>query len=260
MNPSSCDFVDVQVEEKILRIKFNRPDKKNAITRDMYAAMADAIQASNRDAAVRVITIEGTEGCFTSGNDLMDFVRDPEVGEQSSVERFIQAVLVAEKPIVAAVTGLATGIGTTMLLHCDLVYASEEASFVMPFVNLALVPEFGSSMVLPQLVGHRRAAAMLMLGKPFSPEHAQAVGIVNDVVSPDQVIEVALANAKALATRPPEALRSTKKLMKQFQAESLAHHINVEGKQFAQALSSLEAQEAFTAFMEKREPDFSQFD
>ena len=260
MNPSTCEFIDVLVEEKILRIKINRPEKMNAINRDMYAAMADAIQASNQDSSVRVIVIEGSEGCFTSGNDLKDFMGDPEVGEQSSVERFIQAVLVAEKPIVAAVTGLATGIGTTMLLHCDLVYASEKASFNMPFINLGLVPEFGSSLLLPHLVGQRRASEMLMLGKPFSAETAQAVGIVNDVVSPDQVIEIALTIAKTLAALPSTALRLTKKLMKQPQAEAIAHHINVEGELFEQALSSPEANEAFTAVMEKRKPNFSQFD
>jgi len=260
MITSTCEHITINVEEKILRIRFNRPDKKNAITRDMYAAMADAIVDSNSEPSVRAITIEGTDGCFTSGNDLKDFMVAPDTGETSSVGRFIQAVCEAEKPIVAAVTGLAVGIGTTMLLHSDLVYVSENANFVMPFVNLGLVPEFGSSLVLPQLVGQRQAAEMLMLGEPFGADKALELGIANGVVAANKVVETALEKAKALAKQPPAALRLTKKLMKQGNEIAIAEQINVESEKFGHSLASPEAQEAFTAFMEKRAPDFSKFD
>lgn len=254
------EHVTITTDESILRIKFNRPDKKNAITRDMYTAMADAIAASNADASVRVILIEGTAGCFTSGNDLKDFMVAPSTGEDSPVGRFLAEASTAEKPMVAAVTGLAVGIGTTMLLHCDLAYASETAAFHMPFVNLGLVPEFGSSLILPSLIGQRRAAEFLMLGKPFDAKTAHDLGIVNAIVEDGAVIDTALDAARALAAQPPSALRNTKKLMRRGFKSAVAEQIREEGECFAASLTGPEAAEAFQAFMEKRKPDFSKFD
>ncbi len=254
------EYIAIATEDYILRIRFNRADKKNAINRDMYTTMAEAIAASNTDKSVRVILIEGTEGCFTSGNDLRDFMNEPATGDGTPVGRFLAEASTAQKPIVAAVTGLAVGIGTTMLLHCDLAYASEKATFHMPFVNLGLVPEFGSSYILPSLIGQRRAAELLMLGKPFGPETARELGLINAIVADAKVVDTAMDAARALAAQPPSALRQTKKLMKQRFLGDIADQIREEGDQFANMLTAPEAMEAFQAFMEKRKPDFSQFD
>ncbi len=254
------EHIAISTEDAILRIRFNRPDKKNAITRDMYTAMADAIAASNTDKSIRVILIEGSEGCFTSGNDLKDFMNAPTTGDGSPVGRFLAEASTAEKPLVAAVTGIAVGIGTTMLLHCDLAYASEQAKFHMPFVNLGLVPEFGSSLILPSLIGQRRAAELLMLGKPFGPGTALELGLINAIHEDAEVIDAAIDAARALAAQPPSALRQTKKLMKRGFLNGIAEQIREEGDHFATCLTGPEATEAFQAFMEKRKPDFSKFD
>ena len=260
MATTQTEYVQTTIDDRLLRIRFNRPKKKNAITRDMYSVMADAIVSSNGDPSVRVVVFEGSEGCFTSGNDLMDFMNAPDTGPDSPVGRFLSALSTAEKPVVAAVTGIAVGIGTTLLLHCDLVYASEKAKFHMPFVNLGLVPEFGSSLILPGLMGQRRAAELLLLGQPFDAAQACALGIVNAVVPEDRVVEVALEKARALAQQAPSALRQTKKLMKRANSQAIAEQIVEEGSHFAALLSSPEAMEAFQAFMEKRKPDFSTFE
>lgn len=260
MITSTSELVDISLEERVLRIKFNRPDKKNALSREMYAAMADAVNESNSDSAVRVLMFQGSDDCFTSGNDVKDFMMEPETGPESSVGRFLSAVPQATKPIVAAVNGPAVGIGTTLLLHCDLAYAGESARFQMPFVNLGLIPEFGSSLILPQLMGHRRASDLLLLGQPFSAATAKEVGIVNDVLPDEKVIDTAFAKAQALAAQPPSALRETKRLLRLGDAQAIADRIQEEGSHFADLLASAEAMEAFTAFMEKRKPDFSQFD
>ena len=254
------EHVAISNEDSILRIRFNRADKKNAITRDMYTAMADAIAASNTDSSVRVILFEGTEGCFTSGNDLKDFMNAPTTGDGSPVGRFLAETSTAEKPIVAAVTGIAVGIGTTLLLHCDLAYASEKATFHMPFVNLGLVPEFGSSLILPSLLGQRRASELLMLGKPFDADKALELGFVNAIHPDDQVVSSAMDAARALAAQPPSALRQTKKLMRRGFVDAIAEQIREEGDHFATSLTGPEAAEAFQAFMEKRKPDFSKFE
>jgi enoyl-CoA hydratase/carnithine racemase len=260
MSTVQTDFVTTNIVDRILTITFNRPEKKNAITRDMYQVMADAITASNGDPSVRVILFEGTDGCFTSGNDLKDFMSDPNTGGESSVGKFLEAVVRAEKPIVAAVTGIAVGIGTTLLLHSDLVIASESAKFHMPFVNLGLVPEFGSSMILPQLMGHRRASELILLGKPFGPDEALELGIINKVQPADQVIEAARTMATELTQRPPAALRAAKKLMRSESMEAVLNQIQLEAEQFATCLTGSEAMEAMQAFMQKRKPDFSSFE
>lgn len=254
------DHIALTIEDRILRITFNRPEKKNAITRDMYATMAAAISESNTNPEIRVILFEGTEGCFTSGNDLKDFMGAPSTGSESPVGQFLHAVATAEKPIVAAVTGIAVGIGTTLLLHCDLAYAAEHAKFHMPFVNLGLVPEFGSSLLLPQLVGMRRAAELLMLGESFGSQHALDLGIINAIHPDADVVNAALAKAKALTLQPPAALRATKRLMRAGSLNAIANQIQTEGEQFMACLTSPEAMEALQAFMEKRKPDFSSFE
>lgn len=260
MATTQTDFVTITTQHHILTIRFNRPDKKNAITRDMYAAMADAVLDSNTNPDIRVILFEGTEGCFTSGNDLADFMTEPDVTPDSPSGRFLRGMATAEKPIVAAVTGIAIGIGTTLLLHCDLAYAAESAKFKMPFVNLGLVPEFGSSLILPQLMGQRNAAELLLLGEAFDASKAKELGIINDIHPNADVIEAARTKAIALTQQPPSALRATKQLMKEDSLNAIKARIELEGDHFATKLTAPEALEAFQAFMEKRKPDFSSFD
>lgn len=246
-------------EQGICIIEFNRPEKKNAITAAMYGAMADALLAAEADASVRVILFSGAGGIFTAGNDLDDFLKQPPAGETSPVFRFMEALRNAGKPVVAAVGGAAIGIGTTMLLHCDLVYASDNAKFSLPFVQLGLCPEFGSSLLLPRLSGHQRAAEKLMLGEPFSAQEAHQLGLVNRVLDADGLMAFAQAQAAKLAALPGSSLRATKRLMKRADADAVAAQIAQEGAQFRQMLSAPEAKEAFTAFFEKRKPDFSRF-
>jgi enoyl-CoA hydratase/carnithine racemase len=253
------DNVLVAVEERICRIQMHRPEKKNALTAAMYAALADAVLAAGADPAVRVLLIAGTESVFSAGNDIADFAGGFSMDEGSPVVRFLDALVGAAKPIVAAVNGPAIGIGTTMLLHCDLAYAGRSARFQLPFVNLGLVPEAGSSYLLPRMVGHARAAELLMLGEPFDAETARACGIVNAVVDDAEALPRALAAAHALAAKPPAALRLTKQMLKQAGGDTLRQVIRAEAEQFRARLAAPEAAEAFQAFMERRKPDFSRF-
>lgn len=247
------------VEDGVLRIEINRPDKKNALSQAMYQAMADALKAADSDGKVRVVLIQGKTDLFTSGNDLQDFLDNPPRDENRPVFQFLREISHAQKPIVAAVAGAAVGIGTTMLLHCDLVYAAPNSRFQLPFVNLGLVPEAASSLLLPALAGHARAAELLLLGEPFTAEKARQVGLVTEVVPEDQLFATAYAQAKKLAEKPAVALRLTKKLMKQGQMALIEQQMKTEGKLFGECLNSPEAKEAFTAFLEKRKPDFSKF-
>lgn len=247
------------IRDRIARIELNRADKKNALTAEMYAAMADAVVAAEADAQVRVTLIHGKPDCFTAGNDLKDFLERPPHGEDSPVFRFLQAISTAQKPLIAAVAGPAVGIGTTLLLHCDLVYAAPNARFQLPFVPLGLVPEAGSSLLLPRIAGYQRAAELLLLGRPFTAEKALAAGIVTEVIPEGELLEYALDAALGVAALPPSSLRATKALMKDRQAQPLAQAMQEEGAQFRARLSSPEAREAMTAFLEKRKPDFSRF-
>lgn len=243
----------------VLRIGINRPEKKNALSLAMYDAMAEAIAGAEADARVRVLLLHGTRDCFTSGNDLGDFVKSPPRGEDSPVFRFLKAISGAQKPIVAAVNGPAVGVGTTLLLHCDLVYAGESALFQMPFVNLGLCPEAGSSFLLPRLVGHQRASEMLLLGEPFGADRAREVGLVNEVFPDGKMLQRAVAQAQKLAERPPSAVRLAKALLKDSQAALVNQVLSKEGAHFIARLSTPEAAEALGAFFEKRRPDFSRF-
>jgi enoyl-CoA hydratase/carnithine racemase len=247
------------VEDGVLRIEINRPDKKNALSQAMYQAMADALKAADNDGKVRVVLIQGKTDLFTSGNDLQDFLDNPPRDENRPVFQFLREISHAQKPIVAAVAGAAVGIGTTMLLHCDLVYAAPNTRFQLPFVNLGLVPEAASSLLLPALAGHARAAELLLLGEPFTAEKARQVGLVTEVVPEDQLFATAYAQAKKLAEKPAAALRLTKQLMKQGQMAMVEQQMKTEIQLFGECLNSPEAKEAFTAFLEKRKPDFSKF-
>jgi enoyl-CoA hydratase/carnithine racemase len=247
----------------VATIEIARPEKKNALTIAMYQAMADALNAAQADAAVRAVLITGQPGIFTSGNDIEDFMsRPPGSGSghaDSPVFQFMRALIGIDKPVVAAVTGAAVGIGTTLLLHCDLVYVSDEARLAMPFVSLGLVPEFGSSLVVPRLLGNARAAEKLLLGDPITPEQAVEFGIANAVLPAGEVAPHARRVAERFNALPPGAVRETKKLLRRATKDEILATIAIEGEQFAQRLRSPEAMEAFQAFFQKRRPDFSKF-
>jgi len=244
-------------EDGVTTLSLNRPQRKNSITAAMYATMADALEQAQADPAVRVVVFQGHESVFSAGNDISDFLDNPPAGQDSPVFRFLRSIAVFKKPVIAAVCGPAVGIGTTLLFHCDLVYAGDNAAFSMPFVNLGLCPEAASSLLVPQMFGYHRAAEALLLGEPFFAEAAQEVGLVNRILPPTEVNAYAQAQAGKLAAKPMTSLIETKRLMKQ----SLAHLINVqmaeEGQSFGRMLKEPAAREAFTAFMEKRRPDFS---
>jgi len=241
------------IDAGVMTLTFNRLDKKNSITGGMYAAMAQAVDQAQADAAIRVLVIQGHESIFSAGNDIGDFLNKPPSTVDSPVFHFMRALTMFEKPVIAAVAGPAVGIGTTLLFHCDLVYAGDNAAFSMPFVNLGLCPEFASSMLAPQMFGYHRAAEALLLGEAFFAEAALEIGLVNRVVPPTEVN----GHAKKLAAKPLSALIETKRLMKGGQSKALIERMGEEGQSFRRMLSEPAAREAFGAFMEKRKPDFS---
>ena len=243
----------------VLRIQFARAEKKNAITAAMYQALADALREAERDDNVRVAVVHGAPDVYTAGNDLQDFLASPPRAADAPVFQFLSAIRDFPKPLVAAVSGLAVGIGTTMLLHCDLVYCAPGTRFSMPFVNLGLCPEAGSSFLLPRLAGYQRAAELLMLGEPFVAETAMEIGLVNAIVASDLLLGVAMAAAQKLAAKPAASLRETKMLLKKGIDEAVRAAMQAESEGFRARLRSPEAREAFAAFIEKRAPDFSRF-
>ena len=247
----------VHTEAGITTLTFNRPDKKNSITSAMYAALADALGAAQADESVRCVVFQGNETVFSAGNDIGDFLNQPPSTGDSPVFRFMRALTGFTKPVMAAVCGPAVGIGTTLLFHCDLVYAGDNAAFSMPFVNLGLCPEFASSMLVPQMMGYHRAAEALLLGEPFMAEAALEVGLVNRVLPPTEVAGYAQTVARRLADKPLSALIETKRLMKQGQREQVMAVMAEEGQSFGCMLREPAAREAFGAFMERRKPDFS---
>ena len=244
----------------VATIEIARPEKKNALTQAMYQAMADAINAAQADAAVRAVLITGQPGIFTSGNDIEDFMQRPPQSEESAVFQFMKALVGSDKPVIAAVTGAAIGIGTTLLLHCDFVYVSDESRLAMPFVGLGLVPEFASSLLVPELMGARRAAEKLLLGDPFTGADAVECGIANAVLPTAEVVNHARRVAERFNTLPPGAVRDSKRLMRGPQRERILQVIKEEAQIFGQRLRSPEAMEAFQAFFQKRQPDFSKFE
>lgn len=244
-------------ENGVMTITLNRLEKKNSLTSAMYAALAAALEQAQADATVRVVVFQGHETIFSAGNDIGDFLNAPPATQDSPVFAFMRGLSSFPKPVVAAVCGPAVGIGTTLLLHCDLVYAGDNAAFSMPFVNLGLCPEFGSSLLVPRLMGYPRAAEALLLGEPFMAEAAMEVGLVNRIVPPTEANALAQQQARKLALKPLSALIETKRLMKKGQAAMVTERIAEEGASFGRMLREPAAKEAFGAFMEKRKPDFS---
>jgi len=241
----------------VMTLTINRLDKKNSLTQAMYGAMADALNQAAADAAVRAVVLQGNETIFSAGNDIGDFLNGPTSTLESPVYRFLQGIAQFPKPLIAAVCGPAVGVGTTLLFHCDLVYAGDNAAFSMPFVNLGLCPEAASSLLVPQMMGYHRAAEALLLGEPFMAEAAMEVGLVNRVVPPTEANAVAQAQARKLAAKPLSSLVETKRFMKKGQTSLVLAQMAEEGASFGRMLREPAAREAFTAFMEKRKPDFS---
>ena len=247
------------VIDGVATIEIARPEKKNAITGAMYTALAEAFDAAREDNAVRAVLLTGQPGIFTSGNDIEDFVQRPASLEQAPSFAFMKALMGCDKPVIAAVTGAAIGIGTTMLLHCDFVFVSDEARLAMPFVSLGVVPEFGSSLIVPQLMGNARAAEKLLLGDPFTAAEAVECGIANAVLPAAEVVKHARRVAERFNALPPGAVRETKRLMRRARSAALLETIDVERNAFGARLQTPEAKEAFSAFFDKRKPDFSRF-
>ena len=243
----------------VLTITLNRLDKKNSLTRTMYAGMAQALAQADADATLSAAVIQGHETVFSAGNDIGEFLNRLDSGEESPAFQFLRAISVFSKPLLAAVCGPAVGIGTTMLFHCDLVYAGDNAAFSMPFVNLGLCPEAASSYLAPQLMGYGRAAEALLLGEPFLAETALEMGLVSRIVPPSEASALAQRQARKLAAKPLGSLIETKRLLKKSQSGIVAERLIEEGTSFARLLTEPAAREAFTAFLEKRKPDFSKF-
>lgn len=244
-------------EGSALVIRFARPAKKNALTVAMYERLNEAMTEAATDRSVRAVVFGSTSETFTAGNDLGDFMQRPPEGEASPVFQFINHLASFEKPMIAAVDGKGIGLGLTMLLHCDFVYLTERAQLVAPFVNLGLVPEAASSLLLPRLIGHARAAEVLLLGEPVSAQQAVSWGLANAIVAPDQLMPKALETARKLADRAPTAVKLSKALMKD--AGAVRDRMVREGEHFVSQLQSPEVAEAIGAFFEKRKPDFSTF-
>ncbi|PTM41055.1 enoyl-CoA hydratase-related protein [Bosea sp. 124] len=234
----------------VTRITMNRPERKNALNRASYLGLIEAFATAEADPQIRAILITGAGNCFTSGNDIRDFAASAGDGARIAMD-FLTTISTATKPVVAAVEGFAVGIGTTMLLHCDLAFAGTGATFRMPFVALGLSPEGASSHLLPLVAGSKRAAELLMLGEAFGPETALDAGLLNAVVAEGAALDAALAKAKALAALPPQSVALTKLLLKRGQAASVAETIATEGRHFGERLRSEEAQAAFAAFLKK---------
>jgi len=245
------------IEDGVQTLTINRVARKNALTGAMYTSLAEGLEQSAKDASVRVLLLQGDVAVFCAGNDLNDFLQSPPMGADSPVLRFLSALATFPKPLLAAVCGPAVGIGTTMLLHCDLVYAGDNAAFSMPFVNLGLCAEGASSLLLAQLMGHQRAAEALLLGEPFYAEAALEAGLLNKVLPPTEVNGYAQSVARKLAAKPQTSLLETKRLMKQGQQALVQQTIMQEAAVFGRMLREPAAKEAFSAFLQKRQPDFS---
>ncbi|HEY4318801.1 MAG TPA: enoyl-CoA hydratase [Herbaspirillum sp.] len=251
--------VAIAKQDGLLSIVFNRESKKNAITTVMYQAMCDALQAAESDPEIRAILFLGNSRIFTAGNDLEDFLQNPPKGADSPVVQFLLRISQASKPLVAGVCGNAIGIGSTMLLHCDLVYAADNAKFAMPFAQLGLCPEAASSLLLPQVAGYQRAAEKLLLGEAFGADEALQMGLISKVLPAAELEAYARGQAAKLIALPASSIRVTKLLMKQNRKAAIEQTIFEEVEQFGAMLKSPEAREAMTAFLEKRKADFRRF-
>jgi len=252
--------IETELSGAVLQIAVNRPEKKNALTAEMYNALSEAIERAEADAAIRVLLLHGRGEVFTAGNDLEDFLQRPWKGQAvPPAVRFIRAVAFARKPMVAAVQGLAVGVGTTILLHCDLVYAADDARFMMPFINLGIVPEAAATVLLPLLIGPQRASELFLLGAPLPAQRACDMGLVNAVFSRDALLPAALAAAQQLAEKPRGAVLACKELMKRAWRAEVERALREEVQLISERLESPETHEALSAFVEKRKPDFSKF-
>ncbi len=257
MDLMDANDVTVEGHGAVRLLRWHRPAKRNAITMEMYAAMVEHLVAAEADPTVRAVVLAGDDKAFSAGNDLDDFVANPPSGNDAPVLRFLHVIAAFSKPLLAAVKGQAIGVGTTMLLHCDLVYAGTDALFALPFVQLGLCPEAASSLLLPRLAGYQRAAEKFFFGDPFDAEEAHQMGLVNRVLEPEKVEAEALRQALRLAALPPAALRATKALLKADPGESVSSRIVREVSRFDELLREPAAQEALSAFAERRRPDFS---
>lgn len=253
------DHILTELKDRVLTIRFNRIDKKNALTQAMYSKMAQAVREAEANAEVRVILFAGQADCFCAGNDLADFINVPPSSTDSPVAQFMFALSACKKPVVTAVSGIAVGIGVTLLLHSDLVFCGENTKLNMPFVNLGICPEFASSLLLPRLMGHVRACELVLLGKPFTAQKAYEYGLVNQLLPNAEVEGAARESALHIASLPPNAVRVTKSILKHWSAERIKEAIPFEAGHFGPMLRQPEAMEAMMAFMQKRKPDFSKF-
>ena len=251
------DEIITERSEGILRVQLNRPTKKNAMTSAMYVTLADVFNNAIKDESTRVVLWHGAGDSFCAGNDIDDFLKNPPGPGESPQARLMNALVDFDKPLVAAVHGAAIGGGTTMLTHCDFIYAGESTKFQMPFINLALVPEFGSSCSVPARIGHVRAAELILLGGPFDARRAAVLGLVTQVVSDKDVLAKATETAVKLAAKPTGALQASKRLMKQPFREQIKAAMKAENEEFSAQVRSEDAKEALTAFLEKRKPDFT---
>ena len=249
--------INTELSDGILRVELNRPEKKNAFTAAMYTRLAEILDEADKDDAVRVLLLHGAGDSFSAGNDIKDFLQNPPGTGESPQRRLAEALIAFGKPIVAAVHGAAVGGGTTMLTHCDIVYAGESARFIIPFVDLALVPEFGSSFSIPARAGYLRAAELYLLGEPFTAQHAAELGLVTRVVPDAELLAAARAAAAKLAAKPGGALRASKRLLKGAWFGPVREAVESEGEEFTTRVRGDEAREAFSAFLEKRPPNFA---
>jgi enoyl-CoA hydratase/carnithine racemase len=241
----------------VLSVQLNRPAKKNAMTSSMYVTLADLFNVAAKDEQIRAVLWHGAGDSFCAGNDVEDFLKNPPGPGESPQARLMNALINFDKPLIAAVQGAAIGGGTTMLTHCDFVYAGESAKFQMPFINLGLVPEFGASCSVPARIGHLRAAELILLGLPFDARRAEELGLVTHVVPDQKLLATATETAQKLAEKPAGALQACKRLMKRSSREQIEQAMKVENEEFASLVRSADAREAFTAFIEKRPPDFT---
>ncbi len=255
----STEQILTHVEDRVLTVRLNRPDKKNALTQAMYTRLAEIFSGVDADPDVRVALITGTADCFSSGNDLQDFLNLPPAGPDAPVLRFMRALAGVTKPVVAAVNGPAVGIGTTLLFHADLAYAGESTRFHLPFVNIGICPEYASSLLLPRMIGHVQAAELVMLAEPFTAARALDARLINAVLPDAEVYAHARAKAVKLAQQAPGALRITKMLLKRWTQAQVTEAIDFEAEHFMAMLQGAEAREALGALTAKRKPDFSAF-
>jgi enoyl-CoA hydratase/carnithine racemase len=246
------DQIVTALKDAVLQIRINRPEKKNALTQDMYAAMAQALQLADDNAAVRVVTLTGSGDSFTSGNDVSFFLSDgANISDEHPVGRFLAAIASTKKPLLAGVNGMAIGIGVTMLLHCDVVYAADSATFQMPFTNLGVVPEAASSQLLPQMVGYHRAAELMLFGERIDAGRALEIGLINGACPASELPALLQSRAALIAAKPPSSILATKALLRRAPESTLAR-ISVENAEFARLLQSPEARAIMQAFLERR--------